>query len=215
MLCSILSTGSTDRDGIHLLFQHLRWLKAGVCKFKTSYMRSCLKTNKNREEVVISHLPFLCCDHTPRPGAEKTVLEPRLCSRHPGGLGSWEVVNTVGRGSTARSDGHSCLADCLCSRDKCRHREAFHAEPMGLGPASGSLCLLKKQWHPACHCELPLGSWHPSRRGFSHQASRRSRNPRVVLSAAGCHGMPGSWEPCHFPNSFSQALVRERRVQGF
>lgn len=46
-------------------------------------------------------------------------------------------------------------------------REAFCAT--GAGPASGSPCLLKKQEHPACHRELPLGSWLPPSRGFSHR----------------------------------------------
>lgn len=44
---------------------------------------------------------------------------------------SWwplEVVNSVGRGSAAQSDGHSCLAGSLFSGDK--HGEALHAEPV-------------------------------------------------------------------------------------
>lgn len=108
MLCSILSAGSTGHDGIHLLSQDSRGLKAGVCKSKTNsgYMRSCLKTNKNRKDVGISRLPFLCCDHTQGLVPKRQCWSPGCVQGILVALGpSWEVVNTVGRGSADQSDG--------------------------------------------------------------------------------------------------------------
>lgn len=120
--------------------------------------------------------------------------------RHPGGLWSWEPVNSVGRGSTARSDGHSCLAGSLFSRDKCRRREAFRAEPMGLGPTSDSLCLLKKKWHPACHGELPLGAG----------SLPAGASPIRHLAVQGTHGLfhlqPGATE-CQGAGSRAISLI--------
>lgn len=112
----------------------------------------------------------------------------------------------LSRGVAAgQSNTHSCLANSLSSRDKCKRRET-HTWCAFLG-----LC-------PAHHEPLPSGSSSsiqlapmscPSGDSLflapSHQASVFKETRGHLMSQLGALEHEGAPEKGHFPNSFSQA----------